>query len=278
MAGSQSGDSNDYVLGTHREEIERLGIQHRVWRSKTLDCWQRAGLKVGHSVLDVGAGPGFATMDFAELVGKEGMVCAFERSDHFVSAGRQLCNERGLSQVKYVHGDLMLDDLPEKAFDLAWIRWVLCFLPDPALAVKKVAKAIKPGGKFVIQEYAHYETARSIPPRSAVDAFIDAGISSWRESGGEPNIGLQVPTLLLESGFRVLDVEPIVLIARPNDYSWLWPTHFITSQVLKLVEEGLLPQSNADEILGEWSEATADPNSMLIAPMVFQVIAEKLPI
>ena len=58
----------DYVLGTHNEELARLGLQHRVWRPVVLDCWHRAGITVGKRVLDVGAGPGYATVDLAEIV------------------------------------------------------------------------------------------------------------------------------------------------------------------------------------------------------------------
>ena len=50
----------DYVLGTHDEEIERLGLQHRVWRPRMLEAWRRAGVTVGSRVIDIGAGPGYA--------------------------------------------------------------------------------------------------------------------------------------------------------------------------------------------------------------------------
>ena len=62
----------DYVLGTQDEEIERLGLQHRVWRPRMLDAWRRAGIGVGHRIVDVGAGPGYATLDLAEIVGRGG--------------------------------------------------------------------------------------------------------------------------------------------------------------------------------------------------------------
>jgi hypothetical protein len=35
----------DYVLGTQESEIERLAVQHRVWRTRALDLWDRAGVK-----------------------------------------------------------------------------------------------------------------------------------------------------------------------------------------------------------------------------------------
>ena len=50
----------DYILGTHDEEILRLGLQHRVWRPKVLDAWKRAGFTVGQTILDFGCVPGYA--------------------------------------------------------------------------------------------------------------------------------------------------------------------------------------------------------------------------
>ena len=73
-----------YFLGTHDEEIKRLGLQHRVWRPTVLDCWRRAGIGPGSKVLDVGAGPGFAAADLSEIVGPDGVVVAVERSARFV--------------------------------------------------------------------------------------------------------------------------------------------------------------------------------------------------
>src|ERR1700756_4827918 len=100
----------DYVLGTHDEEIARLGLQHRVWRAVVLKCWQRAGITVGKRVLDVGAGPGYATVDLAEIVGPTGEVVALERSNKFVSAMKERVRVRGLTNVKAHELALMNDD------------------------------------------------------------------------------------------------------------------------------------------------------------------------
>src|SRR5712671_6497264 len=89
----------DYVLGTHDEELARLGLQHRVWRPVVLDCWQRAGITIGKRVLDVGAGPGYAAVDLAEIVGPTGEVTALERSHNFVSAMKETCRARALTNA-----------------------------------------------------------------------------------------------------------------------------------------------------------------------------------
>src|SRR5438477_8907465 len=36
----------DYVLGTHDQELERLGVQHRAWRPVVLDCWKKAASRL----------------------------------------------------------------------------------------------------------------------------------------------------------------------------------------------------------------------------------------
>ena len=79
----------EYVLGTHDEEIDRLGLQHLVWRPWMLEAWRRAGITRGSRVLDIGAGPGFATADLAEVVGETGEVRGLERSARFVAAAER---------------------------------------------------------------------------------------------------------------------------------------------------------------------------------------------
>src|SRR6267142_3617442 len=102
----------DYVLGTHDEELARLGLQHRVWRPVVLNCWQRVGITVGKRVLDLGAGPGYAAIDLAEIVGPPGEVVALERSQNFVRAMESTGRARSLTNVKVHELDLMKGDLP----------------------------------------------------------------------------------------------------------------------------------------------------------------------
>jgi ubiquinone/menaquinone biosynthesis C-methylase UbiE len=106
QAGSGT-DAGDYVLGTHDVEIARLGLQHRVWREAALAGWRRAGLREGMRVLDVGAGPGWATLDLAELVGPAGHVLAVERSPRFLEHLRAVVRQRALPNVSVVESDLM---------------------------------------------------------------------------------------------------------------------------------------------------------------------------
>ena len=147
----------DYVLGTHDEELARLGLQHRVWRPVVLDCWRKAGITVSSRVLDIGAGPGYATVDLAEIVGPAGEVAVLERSNKFVNVLREAVRARSLTNVKIHELDLMTDSFPEDEFDFSWCRWVLSFVSDPALLVQKLGNATQKGAW---RSFTNTETTR----------------------------------------------------------------------------------------------------------------------
>jgi SAM-dependent methyltransferase len=266
----------DYVLGTHREEIERLGLQHRVWQPVVLDCWQRAGITVGKRVLDVGAGPGYATVDLAEIVGPTGEVVALERSSKFVSATEERIRARGLTNVKIYELDLMSDDLPPGLFDFSWCRWVLSFVAKPGVVLKKIAGAIKKNGVAIFHEYGHYETWRYFPRLSSHEKFREHVIATWRESGGEPDGASGLPALLSENGFIISSARPHIFCVRPNEFMWQWPATFIEVYLPRLQEMGRIDQDFVDKFRADFAGAEKNPNVLMITPLVLEVVAEKV--
>jgi SAM-dependent methyltransferase len=265
----------DYVLGTHDEELARLGLQHRVWRPVVLDCWQRAGVTVGKRVLDVGAGPGYATVDLAEIVGPSGEVVALERSDNFVRAMEQACRVRSLTNVKIHEVDLMSDDLPAGDYDFVWCRWVVSFVNDPALLIQKLSRAMRKGSVSIFHEYGHYETWRFFPRLPMQERFREHVIATWRESGGEPDGAARLPELLSENGFVIRSSRPHVFCLRPNDYMWQWPATFIEIYLPRLIEMGRIHQEFADKVHAALANAERNPNALMLTPLVLEIIAEK---
>ena len=266
----------DYVLGTHEAELERLGVQHRAWRPVVLDCWENAGITIGSKVLDVGAGPGYATVDLSEIVGRSGKVVAVERSTNFVNALKETIRARELSNIDVHELDLMNDQLPSGAFDFAWCRWVLCFVSNPDLVVKKIAGALRPGGHGIFHEYGHYTTWRFFPRRATLEEFRSHVIASWRESGGEPDTGLSLPVWLANNGFSVRSIVPRVFCLRPSDYMWQWPAQFIQVHLLRLQELGKIDIGFAEKVRKDLRAAEAETNSFMLTPLVLEVVAKKV--
>lgn len=267
----------DYVLGTHDEEIARLGLQHRVWRPTVLDCWRRAGITVGSKVLDVGCGPGFATVDLAEVVGPTGDVVAVERSARFAQFARTAFADRGLAHVRLHELDLMTDPLPGKGFDAAWCRWVTSFVSSPAVLVEKVASALRVGGRVVFHEYVDYASWRLVPTRRFQEEFVQRVMASWRDSGGEPDAAATLPKLLARNGLKVIEAIPRVFCVRPGEELWQWPSSFIRINLDRLSELGRADTEWVSAVRQEFQAAEDDPNSLMITPMVLELIAERQP-
>lgn len=264
-----------YVLGTHDEEIARLGLQHRVWRPYASACWQRAGFTVGQNLIDVGAGPGLATCDLAEIVGPSGRVLALERSQKFCDHNRASCEIKGLENVEIVQLDLVEDPMPANGFDGAWCRWVMSFVTDPARVVRKVAAGLKSGGAFALHEYVDYSSWRAIPPAPLMEKFRDDVMEAWRGAGGEPDIAVLLPPMLRDAGFDVIRAEPIVFTVQPKDYGWKWPAAFINGNSRHMENQGEMSGESAEALREEFRLMEADPESIILSPIVLEVIAVK---
>ncbi len=265
----------DYVLGTNDEEIQRLGLQHLVWRPTMLACWQQAGITVGSRVLDVGAGPGYATLDLAGIVGPTGQVIAVERSSRFVQVARAACQARGYDHVQLIEADLMSDAMPAEQMDAVWCRWVASFVSSPATLVNRIAAAVRPGGVAVFHEYVAYATWRLAPRRAAVEDFVQHVMDSWRASGGEPDIALQLPQMLADNGLTVRSATPRVSCVSPRDHIWHWPTSFISINLKRLVELGRVDAPWAHAVEREVAAAAVAPETLMVTPMVLEIIAER---
>lgn len=265
----------DYVLGTHDVEIQRLGLQHRVWRSEVLAGWHRVGIRSGWKVLDVGSGPGYATVDLAEIVGPAGQVTGIERSERFLEFAKAQCSLRGLDQVEFLERDLMEEGLGPTGFDAAWCRWVASFVPDPRRLVQNMAGALRTGGRVIFHDYVNYGSWQMTPPSESHESFVQAVIANWKASGGDPFVGARLPQLLLEAGFRLIETRPLVFAIRPGDFFWEWPRSFIESHVPRLIELERIDGAKGAEILRALENWERDPATIMLTPMVIEIIAEK---
>jgi len=265
----------DYVLGTNDDEISRLGLQHRVWRDIVLDCWRRAGIKAGSRVLDVGAGPGYATLDLADIVGTTGEVVALERSNRFVEFGQAACRSRGLKQVRWIEMDLMNDPVPAKAMDATWCRWVASFVSSPDALVGKLAQALSPRGVAIFHEYIDYSTWQLAPRGLMLEQFVEKVMASWRANGGEPDIARALPALLGQHGCEIVSTTPRIFCARPGDDVWQWPASFININSKRLLEMKMVDEAWVAALQQEFAAAESNPDTLILTPLVLEIIAEK---
>ncbi len=263
----------DYLLGTHDEEIARLGLQHRVWRPRALDAWRRAGFSVGQTLLDIGCGPGYASLDLAEIVGPAGRVVAVDRSRRFIDALEETRRRRELDNIATFELDLDEADLPVTGADGAWSRWVLAFVQRPRDLLARAGRALRPGGVLVLHEYFDYSTWRLAPRCTEMEEFVRTVMESWRAEGGEPDIGLDLPHWLEELGFEIRSLAPMIDVVGPSSFVWQWPKAFVRVGLQRLVDLGRLTAARAQTIAEAFAACEAAPHTLMITPAVLEIVA-----
>src|SRR5438067_4591315 len=126
-----SVSNDEYVLGTGDAEIERLRLQHTVWRADAALAWRTARFGPGQTLLDVGCGPGHATFDLADIVGPTGQVIGLDQSRRFLDYLERTSRARGHGNIRAIQSDLDTFDLAGIQANGAWLRWILAFVRQP---------------------------------------------------------------------------------------------------------------------------------------------------
>jgi len=269
------GDSS-YLLGTHTEELERLCFQHELWLPTARAAWQQAGLTAGMQVLDVGAGPGFAAMELARIVGPRGRVLGLELSEEYVVAGRAMARKAQLPQLELRQHHLLHDPWPAEGFDLAWCRWVAMFLSDLDPLLTGLEQSLRPGGQLVLHEYVHWDTFGLHPAGRAIAHFGQACQRSFREAGGDPDPNKHLPALLTARGWRIEALQPLPVAGDSRSMAGQWLQRFVEVYGVRLQELGLWSSGDAAAARTEIAEAAADPGSFWVGPTLLEVRATRL--
>ena len=265
----------EYVLGTDSAELERLGLQHQLWSEYAARGWERAGFQRGMKLLDVGCGPGFATFDLAQRVGPRGKIVAVDISKRFLAHLDAQAAARGIRNIVTALGTVEKLPVPERGFDGAYARWVLCFVRKPEAVLAGVKDRLRKGGLFLIQDYFRYEGITVAPDAEIFRRIFRAVNESWRVRGGDPDIGCKLPGLLVRGGFKVRDIRPIVRLARPGSTLWNWPDSFFDIYLPTLVKMRLITAAHERAFRRAWAERSRDPSAFFTSPPMVEIIAEK---
>ena len=100
----------------------------------------------GERILDLAAGTGASSASLAKG-GAEVVAC--DLSEGMIEVGRERHPE-----IEFVHGNAMDLDFEDGTFDAVTISWGLRNIPDPQLALREMARVVRPRGRLVVLEFS----------------------------------------------------------------------------------------------------------------------------
>lgn len=115
---------------------------------------QRAGLKTGMRVIDVGVGTGLVAREAVKLVGDPGLVLGVDPS-----VGMMACAQ--LPGVQLSEGRAEAIPFPDASFDFLSMGYALRHISDLSAAFSEFNRVLKPGGRLCLLEITKPEQAWS---------------------------------------------------------------------------------------------------------------------
>jgi ubiquinone/menaquinone biosynthesis C-methylase UbiE len=154
--------------------IARQENPGRVAWQKPAAVVRALGLRHGQVVADIGAGPGYFTKRLARAVGPSGHVYAVDAEPAILDVLRERLTAARLTNVTPVLGRGEDPLLPPASCDLALIVDTYHHFDDGPAFLRRVARALRPGGRLVNIDFAKRETPVGPPVEHRVsrEAFL----------------------------------------------------------------------------------------------------------
>jgi SAM-dependent methyltransferase len=240
-----------YLHGTSPAEQGRLSLLNRLMNDAAL---RELSLKGGERIVDFGCGLGQLSLEMARAAGTR--LVGIEQSEE------QLARAERHPLLDLRQGDAQQPPLRDGewgSFDVAHARFVLEHVRDPLSVVRHMVRAVRPGGRIVLQDDDH-DVFRAWPEPPGFAALWRAFQRSYDRLGCDPFIGRRLISLLHEAGASPVRSTWIFFGACAGEPRWSGFVENIHSQLAgargAMIAGGLLGAAEIDSALAallEWS-------------------------
>jgi SAM-dependent methyltransferase len=251
--------ATSYVHGYSAREAARLADQAR-----TLGELLHADtvFPPGSLVLECGCGTGAQT-GFLAVGGPGARIVSVDLSAASIARARARTEASGHRNVVFHAADLFRLPFRDATFDHVFLCFVLEHLPDPAEALRRVARVLRPGGTLTAIEgdhgswYCHPHTA-------AASRAVDCLVEIQARLGGDSLIGRRLYPLLSSAGYRGVRVKPRMVYvdaSRPELVEGFSKNTFITMVEgvrEQAISSGLATEAEWERGIGDLYRATED--------------------
>jgi arsenite methyltransferase len=172
-------------------------------RRRTLEAM---ALQPGQTVLDIGCGPGYLTLEMARQVGTRGRVIAVDTSQPMLDIARARC--AGLGQVEFHLADAAALPCPDGSIDVAAAVQVYLFVQDLDVVMRELARVLRTGSRAVVVD----TDWDSIVWHSGDRERMERWLALWVRRYANGRVARQLPGALNRAGLKVEHAGAIPLV------------------------------------------------------------------
>jgi SAM-dependent methyltransferase len=248
------------------ETIGHFDCLDTLYNPRTFRFLDATGIGPGWRCLEIGGGSGAVAAWMAERVGPSGSVLVTDIKPR--SIGR--ASRQELANVAMRRHDIGADPLPEAAFDLIHARLVLMHVLERRQALERLARALKPGGWLVIEDFEARLFDLAIPVADAADAerFRKAIRSLWRlldERGFEAEWPRCLHGRLKAAGLTGVGMEGHIAVREGGSPGAALAAAAFAQMRDEAVAKGLVADAEVDAVLA----CLGDPDFSIFSPVMF---------
>jgi SAM-dependent methyltransferase len=159
----------------------------------------RFGLRAGETVLEIGPGTGFYSIEAARRVGARGRLVCLDIQPEMLHHTKGRLEARGL-EAEFVQADARSLPLRPSSVDHVFLIGVLGEIPDRTVALAEMRRVLRPGGRLSVSEQLpdpDFVTQRALRRELTAAGFAEEETRGWlfytsRWSKPEPLAGASV--------------------------------------------------------------------------------------
>ncbi|NUT41018.1 MAG: class I SAM-dependent methyltransferase [Thermoactinospora sp.] len=243
----------------HHESVLR---SHRWRTAENSAAYLLPHLKPGHTLLDIGSGPGTITADLAGLVAS---VTASEVKPEALELARAEIGRRGVGNVVFEVADVHALDHADGSFDVVHAHQVLQHVQDPVRALREMGRVAR---ELVAVRDSDYAAFTWYPLLPELDEWMELYQRTARGNGGEPDAGRRLMAWAREAGFTdVSATSSTWCFATPEDRRWwggMWAERILSSDMAgQVLDRGLATEADLRRISEGWLRWAQDEDGWL---------------
>ncbi|HET6830021.1 MAG TPA: methyltransferase domain-containing protein [Solirubrobacterales bacterium] len=119
----------------------------------------------GETILELGTGTGYYSLDLATWVAPEGRIELFDIQQEMLDHVMRRADERGIANLTATRGDAASLPYPDSSIDAVVLTTVLGEITDQPSAMAEITRVLRPGGRLIVGELfgdPHFTTPAKI--------------------------------------------------------------------------------------------------------------------